>query len=568
MIDKLYPYQRDIVKRIVDNYMSYDYFLINSPTGTGKTLTALTITSELLRKGIIHRALWFTRTHNEYYPIIRDVRKFRISLINPVPLIGKSHLCDSPLRMVAEELGEHINICKLCPKAPMKYSPELLGSLTEKGIDETLKSIPRHYCKYLTLWDLIQYSNLVLLTYPYLLGRARQKLDKNISYELMIIDEAHNLENLSEYISATLSIDHIKHLIMKGYNLRPLLELWTREYVKSNTHDIRYLEKGKMTPLLQSIDRKIFKLYRNVIEYPQLFEKKTIRSVLALIRFMQLIDSGLFELFVYKNGYKLINTDIHLMIKSTITRKAILMSGTLPSPEYISNVWGLEEFMYIDVVREYNIKWGIRKWIWSREVTTKLAIREKHIPVMKQYIDRILAKAEPIIFIVFPSYDYMKRFIDIANKYQCIVESEYGTKIDKIISKALEGKVKCIFAVAGGRLTEGIEITRNGRSMIKTIVMAGIPYPVPNDLLKRKAYHITKRLELNRSKYYMFMFHVPASVSTRQAIGRGIRHREDTNTIFLLDWRYHHFFKDLGVDKVIEVRLKRYPLKNNGGGEN
>jgi len=64
----------------------------------------------------------------------------------------------------------------------------------------------------------------------------------------------------------------------------------------------------------------------------------------------------------------------------------------------------------------------------------------------------------------------------------------------------------------------------------------------------------------------LFMFHVPASIQTRQAIGRGIRHKEDKNTIFLLDWRYHHFFKDLGVDKVVEVRLKRYPTSKNGDG--
>ena len=565
MTDYLYDYQRDIVRRVIDNYMSYNYFLINSPTGTGKTLTVLTIISELLRKGVIGRALWFTRTHNEYYPIIRDVRKFNIVMVNPVPLIGKSKLCDSPLRSIAEELGEQVNICSMCPKKPMKYEPRLIRDIVGKGIDDMLNSIPRHYCKYLTLWELTQYSNLVLLTYPYLLGTPRRKLDKTIDYQLIVIDEAHNLENLSDYISATLTIDHIKHLIMKGYNLRPLLSLWTKEYVNSNARDIKFIEKGKMIPLLQNIDRGIIRLYMNIVEYPHLYDKKTIKSVSALVRFMNMIDDPLFELFVYKNGFRLINTDINRLIRSVITRKAILMSGTLPSPEYVNQVWGLEEFMYIDVVKEYDIKWGIRRWIWSREVTTKLALREQNIPLMKQYIDRILGKAEPVIFVVFPSYDYMKRFIDIANKHKCIMEEEYGTKIDDVISKVVNNGIKCIFAVAGGRLTEGIEITRDGHSMIRTIVMAGVPYPVPNDLLKRKAYHITKRLSLDRGKYYMFMFHIPATIQTKQAIGRGIRHREDKNTIFLLDWRYHHFFRDLGVDKVIEVRLKRYPSNNSGG---
>ena len=249
------------------------------------------------------------------------------------------------------------------------------------------------------------------------------------------------------------------------------------------------------------------------------------------------------------------------LIKNAINRKALFMSGTLPSPEYVNKAWGIDEFMYIDVVKEYNIKWGIRKWIWSREVTTKLAVRSKYVPIMKEYIDKILNKAEPVVFVVFPSYDYMYNFTDIASKHGCIVESEYGTSIEDVMDKVINNRVKCIFAVAGGRLTEGIELVKDNKSLIKTIIMAGIPYPVPNDILKRKAYHIAKRLEMNQTTYYLLMFHVPALIRVKQAIGRGIRYKDDKNTIFLLDWRFHRFFRELGVEDVIEVKLKRYPEK-------
>ena len=68
------------------------------------------------------KAFWYTRTHNEFYPIVRDINKFNIKL-SVIPIIGKLKICKNPLMRLFTLLHPY-EICREC-----HYSKEIKSSI-------------------------------------------------------------------------------------------------------------------------------------------------------------------------------------------------------------------------------------------------------------------------------------------------------------------------------------------------------------------------------------------------------------------------------------------------------
>ena len=102
-----------------------------------------------------------------------------------------------------------------------------------------------------------------------------------------------------------------------------------------------------------------------------------------------------------------------------------------------------------------------------------------------------------------------------------------------------------IIAVAHGKLLEGVELVEEGRSMIDCVVIAGVPYPVPDDLYKLRLAKVTQRLGIEDGTREIGNFereyfrHQPALITVKQAIGRAIRYPEDTAKVILADSRFN-----------------------------
>jgi len=190
-----------------------------------------------------------------------------------------------------------------------------------------------------------------------------------------------------------------------------------------------------------------------------------------------------------------------------------------------------------------DISLGTVEKILIESVTTRYTERtDKMIHKIAKYLTRIWEKSDKVMLVVFPSYEMMLKVIDLINipKEHIIIESK-NTKIGDVIEqvKTNGGKV-CICAVAGGKLTEGIEITDNeGRSLISDIVIVGIPYPKPTEYQNKLIDRIIGKTGLNK----WYILNVKAWVKVRQALGRGIRHPDDHCRWWLLDRRYRQLLE-------------------------
>ncbi len=135
------------------------------------------------------------------------------------------------------------------------------------------------------------------------------------------------------------------------------------------------------------------------------------------------------------------------------------------------------------------------------------------------------------------------------------------TSHEEVLRKLQEGREEkkryAIISVAHGKLVEGIEFIDEdkGDSLIDTVVIAGIPYPVPDAYHRRSAESILKRLGTEEGGYSddgvyidvgrlkaMYFLMQPALIAVRQAIGRAIRTPSDRATIFLADSRFNEPF--------------------------
>ena len=540
-------YQKDVIKRVIDNFDKYNHFFINSPTGSGKTLMVIEIINRLKNSGIINGVLYFVRTINEYSSVLRDVKKFGYNL-RVTGMIGKHRLCDFEMKWLAEELEHEVNICQLCPKYKRGYDGVSYDDIISKqSIYEALNTVPKNYCKYETLKLMIENSDIVLLSLPYLIGKPRILIDQLKQYDLIVVDEAHNLDNINQFVSVTLSLRDIEILKKNNFNVDALLEFHRRVYDESKS--IKFVDKNEFIDYAGSLDPEIMDVY-NRINAGNLDGKVDIaRAVLRIVRFYNNIDAGYLDLFVTKRGFKLLVTDVGELLSRSITTRSIMMSGTMPPNDYIEKIWGLKG-MYIDVEKEYSLFKSNRVWLWDNGVTMKYEVRDKMFDRYKERLRKLLRGLPKAVLVVFPSYDVMNQFKDVIKEFDGVVEDE-KTRIETVINEVLNGK-NYIYCVAGGKITEGVEIVKDNHSMIKSIVMVGVPYPVPDDYQKRRSEKIMKKI--GRGDVFRYAVHTPALVLTKQAVGRGIRFPSDKNIIVLMDRRFKYFFDELGVDNVYKIK--------------
>ena len=556
---ELRDYQKYAVDKIVDAILNNKSVFLNAPTGSGKTLIVLESLKRLKDSGFTIRVLYFVRTINEYVPILRDVKKFGFNF-NVVGMIGKQRLCDYELKWLMDELEGEINICKICPKFGMVSTEISFDDIIEQqSIHLALDKISEKYCKYFTLLKLASVSDILMVTLPYMLGKPRYIIDRIFSPTLIVVDEAHNLDNINQYVSVTLKLHDIEILVRNGFDVKSMLEFHQKRF--SNDKEIVFVEKSDLQQFVGSVDPEVWSKYEEVIDGKLDGKVDLAKAIIRFVRFWEYINDPAVDLFLTKRSFKLLVTDVSELLKRGVTHQFIMMSGTLPPHDYIRDVWELDG-EYIDLEKEFGIFKHNRIWVWYDRVSMKYELRRDMINKYRKLLDRLLPQIPKVALVVFPSYDVMKQFMSVIVKYGGIVEDE-RTRIEDIVDQVKKG-AKIIYCVASGKITEGVELVENDKSLIKSIVLVGVPYPVPDDFNKRKAERIVKKLvekgglKLEGKKFrdmiFRYTVHIPALILSKQAIGRGIRFPQDRNMILLLDGRFKFFFDELGVGNVLRIR--------------
>jgi DNA excision repair protein ERCC-2 len=446
-------------------------------------------------------------------------------------------------------------------------------------------------------------SRVTIMTYPYLLSKhVREGLKRmDLPSSLLILDEAHNVENaatdLFEFRLSCERIEKMKYALdqfskvpiplfhdeqfgekVRGSLARLYEEVGTEAgedagdgAPKTRLRDrVAFLERIRKVPLEEIAQASSAVQDTRAVMLAEGAAGRAISDpFFPLLNFVGALEDEGLELFSQgKEELSLKLVDPAENLGALNEAKALfMMSGTMPGADYVSKVWGLtREIEEIRVERDYAGDYysvfprDAKRFELVDSVTTRFGERAESTWERYAYIiDVAYSSSQKNVLVCVPSYsiaEKVSRYLSIPH-----VREWKMTGHEEVLRKLQEGREErkryAVISVAHGKLAEGIEFIdeENGASLIDTVVIAGIPYPVPDEYNRRRAMSILKRLGMGEGDVYddgsivdvgrlkaMYFLMAPASMAVRQAIGRAIRTPQDRATIFLADSRFNEPF--------------------------
>lgn len=547
---ELRDWQSQLKDKIISAEKQGFLVALNSPTGSGKTLFSL-----LVGLSVRDKVLFVVRTHNEFFPVYRDLKKINSSMKFSF-IVGKPTACPFASKDVD---SEDIN-CKYCEIRNAieleidKYPLEKLEELKKQGIE-------KGFCPYYSLLKTSESADVIAVTYPYFfIEKYRSMLNIDFSDFFIIVDEAHNIDKVHEIEERVLSDFIISMAIRqsKSDEVRNILEKIRKE-LKDITHpDEKYIKVDKVPRLTEEEISILVDEYED-LRMENIKLKKLSRLYLgSVIRFYSTYSLGTFIPFSYSNKLVLKTLDIsqYYTLLNDENVPLLLMSGTLPPKEYLEKVLGItRKILYIEVEKEVRKKvTGNYECKIALDVTSKYDLRSDIMwKKYSSYLLKIYYHSRGHILAVFPSYEIMRKVTEPLSVNK-IVEDE-KTTIDDIINTVRRSKERILICGVGrGKITEGVELSEEGKSLISDVILVGIPYPPEDDYTKMLSARIATKLG-GRDKE--FLISIPALITVKQAIGRAIRSVNDRAEVWLLDKRYDSLWwkKNLNCFNASKIKL-------------
>ncbi|MEM4575897.1 MAG: ATP-dependent DNA helicase [Candidatus Nezhaarchaeales archaeon] len=244
----------------------------------------------------------------------------------------------------------------------------------------------------------------------------------------------------------------------------------------------------------------------------------------------------------FKLGVRCLDPSVACKIINSF-RSCILMSGTLWEPDYYVDVLGLDskrvKFLELpSPFPEENMM-----VIVDTAVTTKYEMRSNvEWDKMASRLVDIIKAISGRVAIFFPSYEIMNV---IANRLKDKIDlpilcETRNTKISEVKEFVVKNRKCVLLGVARGKISEGVEIVSEGKSMLDVVILAGLPYPKNTELHQALTKYFEEKFGDQAFKYATIM---PCSIAIAQSAGRLIRGPEDRGLLILMDSRAARSFK-------------------------
>ncbi len=535
------PGQREVAEAVLEKLREGLIVGLDMPTGTGKTIVALHAAAKLVEEGLVSKAFIVVRTRSQLAAYLRDHRK--LGLEPPGFLLNKALTCPLAGEGVS---GEDIE-CKNC-RIPV--DPILAGEALSKAHDpyEAASTVSgQGYCPYRSMLEYAARSRITVATYPHLFNPWILEslvnagvLEPQLS--LIVVDEAHNLDKAVDFVSASITLKAVEAGLRELKRYAPGYQEVEKalEALAKWLQSLQGAGEGKLVkpPELSSEILEQVRDAADEVFYAKLQEKGvfTRTALKSITRFLALLSKG-YPVFTTRNGVEAKPVDpAEVLGIINQARAALLMSGTMPPPEYVSKAWGLQRYHEVRS-RDYGVEPPARqRWIIALDVSSKYTMRSPEMyDALARYVEHVYGRAERCVLCMAPSYTVLRELHERLAHLDPIVE-EQDTRMTSVALEAEKrGWKLLILAVARGRLVEGVELVHQGESMLSAVVVAGLPYPDPSsDYYQMQAEAIEARSGLSRFQ----QARIQAWIAVRQAAGRLVRSpRDKGREVWILDYR-------------------------------
>jgi len=550
-----------------------EVFALNAPTGFGKTAVAV---YGLLLSGA-ERVLYLVRTRNEIAPVLRELRRFGVeeysflySARRMCPLLGGED-------MNVEDFWETCRLLRLrgaCSyyEALERLDPGLVrdvvaGAASPFSAVAALSAMS--YCPFFALKLAAADASFIVATYPYMLrsdifAGTFEPLDYGDF--IVVFDEAHSLLHAQQLLEARLGVRDIDSAIaeaefygLPGDIVEALSELRRLAEKAPRIDGMRRLEKNRVEDVLgepglweDASEEVRSKKLREALEQggsPRI--RVSLAKVEAFAHMVFQEHSGVY-LYSEQGGARRGLTALPLepcpVTREPLnaTRAAVLLSGTMPPERFIRELLCVEKKLTVydvELLHGPVYRPETRAVVLALEPSSRYRDRSPYMySLYARYLLETYRATRRAVLAVYPSYDFMRSVVSalqgLARREPLHMATEdRGTMLDEVVEMLKEIKHLLINAVAGGKLVEGVEfLDDEGRSLVGTVFVAGVPYPQPDDYLEDQLRVLSSRLGPREARRYIY--DVEASIKIRQAIGRAQRGPQDHALIVLADMRF------------------------------
>ncbi|MEM3413730.1 MAG: ATP-dependent DNA helicase [Thermoplasmata archaeon] len=613
--------QKKIVEVVGNVLSSRGHLLIDSPTGSGKTVAVLVPSVEYaLKHG--KKLLYLTKTNTQQQQVFKELRKIREKIeFTAVGLQGRVNLCmlfrefesavseelaklcrdrkkhtlkslttastNTEIFFVDEETSKILEVSEGCPffaNLLTTESPELCFSKQVNSVEDVYQYAKEHnICAYEWIKANSRDADVIVAPYAYFFMPHIQRAlltwwNARIEQLIVVIDEAHNL---LDYCRELQSIELSKFTVHTAINeaeemdnpvlgscvpaadflkvIEKMLEECAEEFAKEEEGFVPpdYVE----TYILSKLKIDTNKLKTIVLDLLQLGEIYSEKKRLArkLPRsYMRAVASFILSWFSITGeeytklvrggdnpeiiGFCLDPGVAGLPLCSV--HASIHLSGTLaPLVEYRDSMGLPRERTTLLSLPSPFPKENLLL-LYDPSVTTRyeeISTFPEILAHIGEKLVEICNATERNMIVFFPSFGLLEKFITsgIENRIDkdVYVESRELTSVEMgaIIEKFRDcTRAKVMFAVAGGRLSEGMDFPDK---QLEVVVIVGVPYPKPS--ARQKALQLYYDMKFRKG--WEYTVHAPTARKMRQAIGRLIRSETDKGVAVILDRRAVHF---------------------------
>jgi DNA excision repair protein ERCC-2 len=551
--------QREAIKDI--RYSLGSVIGFRAPTGFGKTIVA--VYSHLG----VGRKVYAVRTRNEMAPVVRELRRVGA----PYTIIFSGRRSCPLLRGKSapppEDFWANCRVLRSKHMCPYYIN---LGGVSDDEIRETMDQVPPDphaitkkladalgVCPFFALSRLIPSSEFVVVTYPYVFREEVWSTafpdEDDISQYYLILDEAHTLINPQSLADAEVSEFDIERTIkeVRKFSLGEEVFRYVNALKSALTHAGRLLKRVPEELVrpdqftLELLNDAVITVRLEILRSMALGEAATLSTAVAKVaKFAYYAFQPDFRVYAIRTGdaaYLKAYPVSFRIVKEKVgaAKGALLMSGTLPPKRVLEEIVG-KEVKYFDAEKDYGVDFVRRNRavIAYTAVTSRYA--ERSPKTYEEYARLVNAVAraveEGVVLAVYPSYDFMEKVAMLTEaSIPNLVEGREST-IGEVMDALNRAGKAVLHAVAGGKFTEGIELVEGGRSIIRAVVVCGVPYPQPDDYVRDLRSELVNSVGPEAAKELTMT--VPAAIRAAQAIGRAVRSPLDRAVAVLGDRRF------------------------------
>lgn len=568
--------QRLLLAEIACSLAQEKPILLESPTGSGKTISALY--PALIDAARRNRALFFgTAKNSQKIAASKTLRDLNCQ--NPKAKITAVAL-ESQERLCLNESGSKVcdsRHCRFAADYHLKLRrSRLIRTILKRGIAleyEGLLRVARQFeiCPFELSQDVAKHAQVVVCDYNHILSPTSKlegffgnpKLARKIQ---LIFDEAHNLPDrvcreYSPELKTTMaqgSADRINAAqrrffasVLKSFReaTEGVMSFCAQKLPKRQLDidvDERVRERFR---LLQASCLAAFSRYTTRVGQLSFNDAalRVFREMDAFCEMVLVLEFGMrapYSLLVQELGgeatAKILCKDSSQILAQFFSDflTPLFMSATLSPMDYFAHKLGLGAPSSCSVLSAQSCFPQINRRLFIvPQVTSQYRFRATQVPKIADCISRILAIQKRNTFVFFPSFSLCQAVFQ-----RCVIPSDFRPHVQmpgqtpdevraKISAFVAADALQVLFGVLRGGFAEGIDLPG---SALESVVIVGpaLPGVSQEQTLIEEFESGCGRDGFDQAAV------IPAMVHVNQAMGRLIRTPADKGTCFLLDYRF------------------------------